>query len=191
MFDQYFSEMSFCALPYEERQAKADIATRLQIRGIPSLQIFGPRPADGGDRPLINANVRSVIQHGDYLSDFPYKPKPYGDLNTTTADINNFRCVIIFDEAADSEEQEDTEEALKMAAERCPDKQVRFLWAHDASGLSKTVRNALKLGPITEKPTMVLLDIPDQGGFYTNEGDEITLESVVKFMNNPGTRKQI
>jgi len=95
-FDQYFAEMSFGAMPYEERKAKAEVAAKLGIRGIPSLHIFGPIPLGGEDRPLINNNVRSIIEQGDYISDFPFTPKPYGDLNTTSDDINAASVLLSF-----------------------------------------------------------------------------------------------
>lgn len=183
--------MTFGAIPYGERQVKADLASKLQIRGIPALLIFGPRPADGGDRPLINGKVRGIIERGDYLSEFPYQPKPYGDLNTTSDDINVHRCVIVFHEGGDDEEQEDVQEAIEMAGENCSDKQVRFFWANSPDGLTKVVREALKLGPISDKPTLVLLDIPDRGGFYVSSSDEISLDSIMAFLAAPGERRQI
>jgi nucleoredoxin len=191
-FDQYFSEMSFCAMPYEDREAKADISKRLDIKGIPSLLIFGPRSADSGDRPLINANLRGIIEQGDYISEFPYKPKPYGDLNKSTDNINACKCLIVFHEAGDDEEQEDVQETLQMAAENYTGTDgVKFYWANSPTGLSKTVREALKLGAIGNEPLMILLDIPDQGAYYISGGTEITMETVSDFVNSPGERRQL
>lgn len=191
-FDQYFSEMSFCAIPFEEREAKADIANRLQIRGIPSLQIFGPVSSETGDRPLINGNVRPLIETGDYISDFPYKPKPYGDLNKSTDNINTGRCLIVFHEAGDDEEQEDIQESLQMVAENYTGTDgLKFYWAISPVGLSKTVREALKLGAIQDKPLMIILDIPDQGVYYISDATDISIETVAAFIKSPGERKQL
>jgi nucleoredoxin len=193
-FDQYFSEMTFCAMPFEERDAKADISKRLQIKGIPSLLIFGPRSAEKGDRPLINGNLRGIFETGDYISEFPYKPKPYGDLNKSTDDINTCKCLIVFHEAGDDAEHEDIQETLKMVAENYAGTDgVKFYWATSPTGLSKTVRTALKLGAIGDKPLMVLLDIPDQGAFYVSDATEITMEVVSDFVksNGGGERQQL
>jgi nucleoredoxin len=184
--------MSFCAMPYEEREAKADISKRLQIKGIPSLLIFGPRTAGSRDRPLINANVRGTIETGDYISEFPYKPKPYGDLNKATVDINTCKCVIVFHEGGDDGEQEDLQEALQMVAENYTGTDgIKFYWATSPTGLSKTVREALKLGAVRDEPLMILLDIPDQGAYYVSGANEITMEAVSDFVKSPGERKQL
>lgn len=184
--------MTFCALPFEERKAKADVSARLQVTGIPSLMIFGPRPADGGDRPLINGSLRNAIENGDYLSEFPYKPKQYGgDLNKASDNINNVRCLIVFHESGDDEEQEAIQQALQAVPEHCENKKTRLFWANSPTGLSKSVREAIKLDPVKNDPVMVLLDIPDQGGYYVCDQTDISLDSILAFMSNPGERRQI
>ena len=183
--------MTFCALPFEERQAKADLSSRLQVRGIPSLMMFGPRPADGGDRPLINASLRSVIEQGDYVSDFPYTPKRYGDLNKTSDNINNLKCLIVFHESGDDEEQESIQRALQKALEHCEDTTIRLFWANSPTGLSKSVREALRLGPVKKDPLMVLLDVPDQGVYYVSEQIDISFDSILGFITNPGERRHL
>ena len=179
-------------MPFEEREAKAAVASRLQVTGIPSLMIFGPRPAGGGDRPLINGSLRNAIEHGDYLSDFPYKPKQYsGDLNKASDNINNIRCLIVFHESGDDEEQEAIQQALQVVPEQCEDKKIRLFWANSPTGLSKSVREAIKLGPVKEDPVMVLLDIPDGGAYYVCDQTDISVDSILAFMSNPGERRQI
>jgi nucleoredoxin len=191
-FDAYFSEMTFPAFPFQDRQAKADISTRLQIRGIPSLVMLGPRVDGRGDRPIINPHLRSIIEHGDYLSDFPYHPKPYGDLNRTTENINNFKCLIVFHEAGDDEEQEDIQEALQMTAVALhEDRTLRFFWANSPTGMCKTVREALKLGPVRNEPLMVLLNISDGGVFYVSPPTEVTMDSVQDFIAYPGEARML
>ena len=192
-FDQYHSEMTFPAFGFEERQSKADISSRLQIRGIPALIMLGPRPKDGGDRPIINANVRAIFEQGDYLSDFPYRPKPYGDLNKTSDNINELRCVIVFHEGGDDDEQEDIQEALQMAAltDENKNSNLRFLWANSPTGMTKTVREALQLGPIKEEPLMILLDIPDGGSFYVSSSTEVTMDSIQSFIRSPGEKRKL
>lgn len=191
-FESYFASMTFPALPFSERQAKADLSSRLQVKGIPTLMMFGPRPADGSDRALINANLRNTIEQGDYLSDFPFQPKLYGDLNQTTDNINNLRCVIVFHECGDDEEQENIQEVLKIASENCEDKRLRFFWAYQPTGLSKSVREAVNLGSPKDEPVMVLLDIPDQGAYFVSDQQtDLSPDSILAFINKPGERRQI
>lgn len=189
-FEGYFAEMAFCALPYEEREAKAAIANRLQVRGIPCLCIFGPKPDDRGDRPLINRDVRYLIEGGDYLAEFPFYRKPYGDLNTAQDNINSIRSIIVFHEAGDDEEQHQVVQALKKASELYKGREeTRFYWATMPTGLTTTVRDALKLGPVADLPLMVLLDIPNGGSYYVSDLKEVSPESVIFFISAPGERR--
>lgn len=191
-FDEYFAEMTFSAIPFAAREAKAAISSKLQVRGIPTLMIFGPCPADGGDRPLINGYIRGVIEQGDYISEFPYVPKAYGDLNKTTDNINNYKCVIVFHEAGDDEEHGEIQEALKGASDAYVGRgELKFYWAFAITGLSKTVREALEIGPIGDAPVMIVLDIPNQGSFYVSEAPEITTTNILRFVQYPGERKQL
>jgi nucleoredoxin len=191
-FDSYFAEMTFGALPFEERDAKTEISKRLHVQGVPTLMIFGPKPADGGDRPLINANVRGMIEQGDYISDFPYQPKPYGDLNKSTDNINAFRCLIVFHEGGDDEEQDDIQDAVQMVAENYKGTDgVKFYWAFSPTGLAKTAREALSLGPVKDEPLMVLLDISNQGSFYVSSETEISMDVISDFVKSPGEKRQL
>ena len=56
-FAEYHGEMTFCALPFEERAAKQQLSKRFGIQGIPSLLILGPKDKATGERPLINDNL--------------------------------------------------------------------------------------------------------------------------------------
>lgn len=43
-----------------------------------------------------------------------------------------------------------------------------------------------------EDPTMVILDLPDEGGYYKNETQtSITVDSVMEFIQSPGERMQL
>jgi nucleoredoxin len=192
-FDEYFAEMSFAAMPYDEREKKAAIASKLQVRGIPTLMIFGPVPQGACDRQLINGHVRGMIEQGDYIASFPFQPKPYGDLNTTTDNINNYKSVIVFHEGGDDEEQAEIQRVLQRAAEvlKVVDTELKFFWAFSISGLSKTVREALQLGAVGENPVLIILDIPNQGRFYVSEAKEISIDAVVHFVQYPGEVKQL
>lgn len=174
-------------MPYEEREAKASLSSRLKVRGIPALIMLGPR--EGGDRPLINDSVRAYVERGDYVSEFPFQPKPYGDLNFASDAINKGRCLIVFHEGGDDEEQEGIQEALKRAAENCEEKDVRFLWGNSPTGLVKAVREALKLGTIKEEPVMALLDIPDAGSYYVSQ--VTSEESIRNFLDNSGEKLKL
>lgn len=196
-FGRSFREMTCCAIPYEGREATKMLEARLEIQGYPTLLMLGPKPDNVdnnfGDRPVINAEVRAVIENGDYISDFPYYPKPYGDLCRTTDDINKHKCLIVFYEGGDPEEQDDVEETVKQAAtEYRGDELIKFYWATDPEApLARNIRLACRLGQPREEPSMVLLDIPDDGAFYVSEEIDITVATIMYFLVNKAERRQI
>ena len=189
----FLSETSLCAIPFEETEAREGLEMRSDITSYPSLIMLGPRPIDEddnfGDRPVINSEVRAVIENGDYITDFPFYPKPWGDLCKTTDDINTHKCLVVFYEGGDEEEQMDVEYAVRDAAEeyRSDDEGlVKFYWACDPDApLSANIRKACNLGPIGDLPSMVLLDIPNDGTYYvSDEQDIITEETIIEFLSN-------
>jgi nucleoredoxin len=182
-FDGYFKDMNFGAIPFAD-EAKFALTKGLQVRGYPTLLMLSI------ERELINPNIRGIIENGDYISDFPYFPKPYGDLNHTPSDINDHRCIIVFHEGGDDEEQEDVVDAIKAASAQYPD--LIMYWATTVSQVTQSVRGALTLGAITPNPILILLDIPDNGGYYVCENKgEITDEVICQFVEQPGKRIQI
>lgn len=191
-YDKFISETALCALPFDDFEARKELETRLEITSYATLVMLGPRPADDddnfGDRPIINTKVRAVIENGDYISDFPFYPKPWGDLSKTTDDINTHKCLIVFHEGGDDEEQLDVEDAVRDAAEEYrgeDDEFVKFYWACDPDApLSSNIRQACQLGPIGETPIMVLLDIPDDGSFFVKEAEVVTQGAIADFLTN-------
>jgi hypothetical protein len=183
--------MGFCAIPYDNRSAKKDLSKALGVRGIPTVVMLAPE-GDDGNREVINPNCVGVFINGDYISDFPYEPKPYGDLNSTADDINDWKCLVIFHEGGDDEEQEEVMDAVKFAAEQYDGTDVKFFWALDVKGLTRNVRKVVNLGPPTEKAQMILLDIADHGSYYvSDETDHITSDSILQFVREPGTKREI
>lgn len=190
-YDMFLKDTPFCAIPFEETEAREGLEMRLDIASYPTLVMLGPRPIDDddnfGDRPIINSEVRTVIENGDYITDFPFYPKPWGDLCKTTDDINSHKCLVVFHEGGDEEEQMEVEYAVRDAAEefRSGDELVKFYWAFDPDApLSANIRKACNLGPIGELPSMVLLDIPNDGTYYVSDFGDITEDTIIDFLGN-------
>jgi nucleoredoxin len=189
-FYKYWGEMGFGAIPFEEQAAREGLESRFNIEAYPALIMLGPKPADEfdnfGDRPIINTEVRAVIENGDYITDFPFYPKPWGDLCKTTDDINTHKCLIVFFEGGDENDQLDVEDAIQEAAvEYRGDEFIKFYWANDpVAGLASNIRQVCELGPIREEPTMVLLDIKDDGAYFVSKEKEITPETIKFFLLN-------
>ncbi len=189
-FYKYWSQMSCGAIPFEEQDAREGLESRLEITSYPTLVMLGPKPDDEdenfADRPVINTEVRAVIENGDYITDFPFYPKPWGDLCKTTDDINTHKCLIVFHENGNEGEQMAVEDAVKETAEEYRgDEFVKFYWANDAnSALSSNIREACKLGPLKQTPTMVLLDVKSDGSYYVSQESDITPTTINFFLIN-------
>lgn len=189
-FYKYWSQLPCAAIPFEEETAREGLESRLDIASYPTLIMLGPRPEDEsenyGDRPIINTEVQAVIENGDYISDFPFYPKPWGDLCRTTDDINTHKCLIVFHEGGDDEEQMDIEDAVKEAAEEYRgDEFIKFYWANDVgAALSSNIREACGLGEPGDTPTMVLLDMKNDGSFYLSQETDVTQETIKFFLAN-------
>ena len=42
-----------------------------------------------------------------------------------------------------------------------------------------------------ECAAMIVIDIPDEGGYYKSDETDLTVENVLSFIENPGDRKQM
>ncbi|GLC74047.1 hypothetical protein PLESTF_001454200 [Pleodorina starrii] len=71
-FEEYFGEMPWLALPFEAREAKAELSQLYKIRGIPSLIIL-----DGETGALITANGRDALGDDPSCEGFPWRPKTF------------------------------------------------------------------------------------------------------------------
>jgi len=193
-FKEYFNEMTFCALPFEFRDTKNDLSKLYEVQGIPKLIMLGPVTNDEtGQREIINNSLNGVITNGDF-TDFPFYPKKYGSVEVNE-DINGSKTLIVFHEGGDDDEQKGVKEVVKEVSERLKDdkskKEMQFNWSFQTDGMGAKIRPALKLPEVTGDPSMVILDIPDKGGYYKCDCKDITVESVMKFIENPGDRIQL
>ena len=69
-FDEYFAEMPWKCLPYEERDKKAKLAKMFKITGIPSLVFL-----DGNSGKTITTDGRAIVTEDPEGQQFPWAPK--------------------------------------------------------------------------------------------------------------------
>jgi len=185
-FNEYYDEMTFCALPFNLRDTKGELSTKFKVQGIPKLIMLGP-VGDDGDRPLVNGNVRSFIEEED-LGEFPFDEKPYGSIDDM--ELNEHKCVVIFNENGDDDEQEQVKTAAKEIAAKVGD-DIKICWSLGGSGLGKRIREVVGISDSSEEPAMVILDIPDTGAYYKTDVTGITAETIMHFIESPGERLQL
>merc|ERR1712038_784047 len=129
-FQEYFNEMTFGALPYEDRDAKAALSKRFEVSGIPKLIMLGPViDKNTGERKVINDSVRS---------------------------LNEKKCVIVFHEQGDDEEQAELVKVMKEVAATYDkgdgESDFSFYWALTTEGLSSRIRSVVNMTEVKEEP---------------------------------------
>lgn len=198
-FNEYFDTMSFCALPFEHRDVKAALSKKFGVRGIPMLVMLGPIGEDG-ERPLINANARGFIE-GEEFDQFPFHKKNFGPVDGAD-ELNEVKSLIIFGDMGnlDDDEEDNIKAVAKDVAVKLAEKKkeggedINVHWALTPGGITSAIRDAVELGPAEKSEfdmPIVLLDIPDEGGYYKANLADPTTEGVFKFLENPGDRLQL
>lgn len=92
--------------------------------------------------------------------------------------VSSDRCDAATTEAAKAV-LEPIAEAAKAAKE-----EMHFFYAPSAEGPVEQVRKLTKLGEAPSAPQVVLLDIPDEGGYYTLDASEVTSEGITKLLTD-------
>jgi len=195
-FKEYYSEMPWLALPYANRSTKDGLSKKFGVSGIPSLVLLDK------DRSIITTNGRGAVM-GE-LSDFPFYPKPITDLAQGIDGLNETASIVLLCEGADKSAQDAAYMALepiakevKAAAKKSgDDPEFSFFIATSKEGPVDRIRQLCSLpSEAPPEPTVLILDIPDNGGFYLPTLAEITertLREMLEAFKNKGLeRKQL
>eukprot|EP00927_Polykrikos_kofoidii_P068109 TRINITY_DN634_c0_g1_i5.p1 TRINITY_DN634_c0_g1~~TRINITY_DN634_c0_g1_i5.p1 ORF type:complete len:418 (+),score=72.36 TRINITY_DN634_c0_g1_i5:74-1327(+) len=198
-FKEYFGEMPWLALDYADRKRKEQLSSLFGVSGIPSFVLVD------SDGSTITKDGRAAVSSDPVGANFPWYPKPVSNLAQGPGSINEVPTVIAFCETCDKATQESIEAAMEPIAKRLKEEAksageeepaVAFLIATSSEGLSERIRGMLSLAsPETLPAKLMLLDIPDEGGYYEGPEGNVTVETVDKFVADylakSLTRKQL
>ena len=178
-FDQYRATMPWAALPFDRRDEKKALSDRFEVEGIPTLVIL--ENLETGK--VINPAGRAAVSADPEGKDFPWHPKALNDLTQGADGINENPCLVALLGGGEVDADASVAAIGKVAAKaydaaRAAGKmhaQIRFFFAKTDASIAERVRELTK----TKGPTLVLLDIPDNGGFYAQkiEGGALTEEA--------------
>lgn len=70
-FEEYHNEMTFLALPFADRDAKAKLSKKFKVSGIPTLVFY-----DLKEDKLITTDGREAVSSEKFIEEFPYRPTP-------------------------------------------------------------------------------------------------------------------
>jgi len=186
-FKEYFDSMPWLAIPYADRARKEDLSNRFGVSGIPSLVLLDV------DRSVITTEGRGAV--GRDLSEFPWHPKPVTDLVDSCDGINESLSFAVLMEKNTAERHAEVVAALEPVAKeflaaakaKGEDPEVKFFISSAECGVATQVRKITNMDSPTEEPAIVVLDIPDNGGFYLPKG-ELTEAGVRKMLEEVKTK---
>jgi len=174
-FSGYFGEQPWLALPFSDRDRKNSLSQKFGVRGIPSFIILDK------DGTTITKDGRAAVSYDPTGENFPWHPKPVWNFQQGAGSINETTTVCLLMEKVSKENQQATLEGFTQIAKPVfdaakaegKDPSMAFCVATDVNdGITGQIRNLTGIGdPQEGKYQLLILDIPDQGGYYKMEGD--------------------
>jgi len=195
-FKEYFEEMPWLALNYSNQKQKEELSTIFEVQGIPSLVIVGP------NGEIISKNGRAVVSADPEGKEFPWHPKPVEDLKNGPGSLQDCPTVLYFCENSTVAKQQAALEIMqplaqsylnkqKQEGEECPT--CAFMIATEKGGMSERLRAWMPSD--ASIPSLMFVDIADDGAFYEGPQGELTAETLAKFVADfeakALTRKQL
>jgi len=176
-FREYFATMPWLAIPPGDKR-KAALSSRFEVEGIPALVLL-----DGATGETINANGRGAVGGDPEGEEFPWRPKALNDMASGADGLNDEACVCVMMEGAPAESQAALAAAMGVVAEaaKAAGGEELYFVARAAGQVADQVRKLTKLGEAGAAPQLVILDIPDEGGFYVYEGT-VDADSIASFV---------
>jgi len=178
-FKEYYDTMPWLAIPNGDKR-KGLLNTRFGVQGIPTFVIV-----DGATGETINANARGKVSSDPKGAEFPWMPKALVDMTEDGPEgINETAALCVMMEGCDAAATSAACAVLEPIAEAAKKgkEELLFFYAPKAEGPTEQIRKLTKLGAPAATPQMVLLDIPDNGGYYVSPATEVTAETVNGFL---------
>jgi len=173
-FGSYFGQMPWLALPFEDQQRNQDLGQRFGVQTIPSLALVDP------EGNTITTDARNEVVRDPQGEDYPWRPPLVRDLaKGDVGRLNEQLSVVLLCEAAtEAQQQQAFADLVDVAESSGPAPGAEGAPAYfvaPGGPLAARIRELCGLqagGP----PQLVLLDIPDQGGFYAGPAGHAALD---------------
>jgi len=189
-FDEYRATMPWAALPFANREGEKALSSRFNVQGIPSLVIL-----DGYESGnLINPSATSAVGQDSEGANFPWPIATTNDLKAVSSDpslsdaLNESVCLLAFIDGLDEEAQKESLKAVQSVADQAYSEarkagnlhaDIRFFTATSNSPVAERVRALTKL----KGNGLIILDIPDDGGFYVAPECPTTVAGITAFVD--------
>merc|ERR1712099_105642 len=144
-----------------------------EVQGIPTFIIVQP------DGKVVNKSARGLIPDA-VAADFPWAPPPVGDIESPEG-INDTPALVFMMEKCEQALQQSILAAAEGVAKEYSaqeDLEMIFFAARKDGSISGKIRGMCKLDAASQPPAVVLLDIPDNGGYYISTQAEVNEGSI-------------
>jgi len=180
-FLEYYGTMPWLAIPQGDPR-KGKLSKRFGVSGIPSFVIV-----DATTGATINGSARGKVSSDPTGAEFPWVPKALNNMSAGEGleNINEETALCVLLGGCSSKEVKDAAKAaLEPIAEAYKAKgdELLFLYAEDEAGPVEQIRKLTKQEKI-DAPQMVMIDIPDEGGYYVSPATEVTADTVEGFIS--------
>jgi nucleoredoxin len=185
-FGEYFATMPWLALPFDDRDREQELSALFEVEGIPTLCIIGP------DGKLANPDGVQSVSGDPECAKFPWGKEAVTALEDAGGFLNSSPCVILFGGDQGALAAPAKEEIARVAAAGDDDEvdEVRFVGGGAEGGhIADQIKKVCELGDAGGGAQLILLDIPDQGGYYVHEGGEVTEAAVRQFVSDYRAKK--
>jgi len=163
-FKEYFGEMPWLALPFEDRESKNQLSAIFEVEGIPHLTIL-----DAKTLKTITGEGRSAISADPEGKDFPWVRKALAPLDASVGLINDVPSLVLMLDNVDKDTYEPVLKALEPVANEYNNQFLQqgkdgkelpftFMYATSESNLAPRVRGLTNIQPSCN---LVLLNIPE------------------------------
>ena len=174
-FEEYYKEMPWLALPFNDRQRKNNLSQFFGIEGIPSFVMVGP------DLKVLNPNARGIVGGDPAGADFPWRPKLVTDVDEDCDGINDTLTLVVLMEESGDHWDEMTAALNAVAGDIRAEEDARnddargvlFMTVTETGGgIGAQLRKLCGLQRPSAAPEMVLLDLAE-GGFVKYTGETV------------------
>merc|ERR1711920_1104032 len=114
-----------------------------------------------------NSNARGAVSADAGGANFPWRPPAVADMSEPDG-INESVSVALMMEGCTKEAQDALVADITPLAEESKKDELLFFVARSKDGAAPQVRKLTSLGDATAEPQLLILDIPDNGGFYVH-----------------------
>jgi len=179
-FREYFEEMPWKAIPMGDKR-KDKLSKMYEVEGIPSFVIV-----DAKTGATITTEARGSVGSDPEGAEFPWFPKALNNMSAGEGlgSINEESALCVLLDGCSDDVKKAAKAVLEPMAEayKASGAELVFFYAPEQEGPVDQIRKLTKLASGTGKPQMVLLDIPDNGGFYVSPAETITADTVEGFI---------